>query len=160
MKNRFRLFRRRRGGRFYLHDSVTGKQESLGTTDRSQAVRLLHSRNEAQQQPVINLQIARAYLADSDPDVATRTWQAAMDELAKLKTGETQRRWRVAIKDPAFNGLRHVVILEIRAEHFLRALERGKVSTNVYLRRIHNFALTMNWLPWPVIVKAHWPKVV
>ena len=45
-------------------------------------------------------------------------------------------------------------------EHFLRALEQGKVSTNVYLRRIHNFALAMNWLPWPVIVKAHWPKVV
>jgi len=160
MKQRFRLYRRRRGGRFYIHDSVTGKQESLGTTDRSQAVRLLHSRNEAQLQPIINLQIARAYLAVSDPGVATRTWQAAMDELAKLKTGETQRRWGVAIKDPAFNGLRHVVILETRAEHFLRALERGRVSTNVYLRRIHNFALAMNWLPWPVIVKAHWPKVV
>jgi hypothetical protein len=67
MKQRFRLYRRRRGGRFYIHDSVTGKQESLGTTDRAQAVRLLHSKNEAQRQPVINLQIARAYLAVSDP---------------------------------------------------------------------------------------------
>lgn len=160
MKQRFRLYRRRRGGRFYIHDSVTGKQESLGTTDRSQAIRLLHSRNEAQQQPVINLQIARAYLAVSDPGVATRTWQTAMDEIIRLKTGETERRWQVAIKDPAFNELRHVVILETRAEHFLRALERGRVSTNVYLRRIHNFAVAMNWLPWPVIVKAHWPKVV
>ena len=32
--------------------------------------------------------------------------------------------------------LRHLPILETRAEHFLRALEAGKVSTNVYLRRI------------------------
>jgi hypothetical protein len=24
-------------------------------------------------------------------------------------------------------------------------------STNVYLRRIHNFALDMNWLPWPIL---------
>jgi len=38
-------------------------------------------------------------------------------------------------------------------------LETGKVSTNVYLRRIHNFALDMTWLPWPVIVKRQWPKV-
>ena len=45
------------------------------------------------------------------------------------------------------------------AENFLRTLETGKVSTNVYLRRIHNFALDMTWLPWPVIVKRQWPKV-
>jgi integrase len=32
-------------------------------------------------------------------------------------------------------------------------------STNVYLRRIHNFALDMTWLPWPVVVKRQWPKV-
>jgi hypothetical protein len=25
----------------------------------------------------------------------------------------------------------------------------GKVPTNVYLRRLHNFALDMKWLPWP-----------
>jgi integrase len=31
------------------------------------------------------------------------------------------------------------------------------VSTNVFLRRIHNFALAMNWLPVPVIPKAQWP---
>lgn len=92
--------------------------------------------------------------------MATRTWQTAVDELVKLKQGETQRRWRVAVQDKAFNNLRNVVILETRAEHFLRALEHGKVSTNVYLRRVHNFALAMNWLPWPVIVQAHWPKVI
>jgi integrase len=50
-------------------------------------------------------------------------------------------------------------VLETRAEHFLRVLEAGKVSTNVYLRRIHNFALDMNWLPWPVLPKRQWPKV-
>jgi integrase len=49
--------------------------------------------------------------------------------------------------------------LETRPEHFLRVLETGKVSTNIYLRRIHNFALDMTWLPWPVIVKRQWPKV-
>lgn len=29
----------------------------------------------------------------------------------------------------------------------------------MFLRRIHNFALDMNWLPWPVLAKKQWPKV-
>jgi hypothetical protein len=49
--------------------------------------------------------------------------------------------------------------LETRPEHFLHALEAGKVSTKVYLRRIHNFALDMIWLPWPVLPKKRWPAV-
>lgn len=159
MKKRYRLYRRKNGGRYYIHDDVTGKQESLSTSDRATAVRLFHSRNEAEQQPAVNLQIARAYLAASDPQIVTRNWQYVMDEMVKLKKGETQHRWQTAIKDKAFDLIRHLSVLETRPEHFLRVLETGKVSTNVYLRRIHNFALDMTWLPWPVIVKRQWPKV-
>ena len=36
---------------------------------------------------------------------------------------------------------------------FLKVLEAGSVATNVFLRRIHNFALDMSWLPWPVLAK-------
>jgi integrase len=53
--------------------------------------------------------------------------------------------------------LRHLPLLATRPDHFLRALESRKVSTNVFLRRIHNFALAMNWLPVPVIPRAQWP---
>jgi hypothetical protein len=67
MKPRFRLYRRH-AGVFYLFDRLTGKRESLETSDPAAAKRLLHSRNEAQQQPLINRQIARAYLAASDPE--------------------------------------------------------------------------------------------
>ncbi|MGH7993393.1 MAG: tyrosine-type recombinase/integrase [Limisphaerales bacterium] len=159
MRQRYRLYRRKRGGRYYIHDDLTGKQDSLHTTDRATALRLFHSRKEAQQQPAVNLQIARAYLAASDPQIATRNWQYVMDEMVKLKTGQTQHRWQTAIRDKAFDCLRHLPVLESRPENFLRALEAGKVSTNVYLRRIHNFALDMTWLPWPVIVKRQWPKI-
>ena len=38
--------------------------------------------------------------------------------------------------------------------------ERGRISANIYLRRIHNFALAMNWVPVPVIPKRQWPGVV
>ena len=159
MRQRYRLYRRKKGGRYYIHDDVTGKQDSLHTTDRATALRLLHSRSEAERQPAINLQIARAYLAATDPQISTRTWQYVMEEMVKLKSGETQRRWRVAIKDKAMDPIRSLPVLETRAEHFLGVLEVGKVSTNVYLRRLHNFALDMTWLPWPVIVKRQWPEI-
>ena len=28
-----------------------------------------------------------------------------------------------------------------------------------FLRRMHNFALDMGWLPWPVLAKKRWPKI-
>jgi integrase len=46
------------------------------------------------------------------------------------------------------------------ARTFLAHAGGRKVSTNVYLRRIHNFALDMTWLPWPVLAKKRWPAVV
>lgn len=159
MRQRYRLYFREKTGRYYIHDDLTGKQESLHTKDKATAQRLFHSRSEAEKQPAINLQIARAYLAATDAQIATRTWQYVMDEMVKLKKGETQHRWQTAIKDKAFNTIRDLPVLQTRPEQFLRVLETGKVSTNVYLRRIHNFALDMTWLPWPVIVKRQWPKV-
>jgi len=159
MRQRYRLYRRKVGGRYYLHDDLTGKQVSLGTTDRATAVRLFHSKNESVRQPAVNLQIARAYLAASDPQIATRNWQFVMDEMVKLKRDATQHRWQTAIKDRAYDSIRHLPVLETRPEQFLRVLETGTVSTNVYLRRLHNFALDMTWLPWPVIVKRQWPEI-
>lgn len=93
-----------------------------------------------------NLHIARTYLTATDPEVAKRTWQVPMDEMTKAKTGPTRARHVVAMKDKAFDIIRNLPILETHAAHFLKVLELGSVSTNVYLRRIHNFALDMNWL--------------
>ena len=113
MRKRYRLFLR--GNVFWCQDNETRKQESLRTRDRSTAERVLHARNEAHLQPVINLQIARAYLMVSDPAAARRTWQVVMDEVVKLKRGETQIRWAVAIKDHALDGVRGVPLLSARA---------------------------------------------
>ena len=77
----------------------------------------------------------------------------------KTKAGVTRRRWEGAIKDRAFGPLRQRVVLETSAEEFLRVLEAGTVSTNVFLRRLHNLAMDMNWLPWPIIPKKQWPPV-
>jgi hypothetical protein len=60
MRPKFRLFLR--GTVFWCQDNDSGKQETLRTKDREEAERLLHAKNEAHRQPIINLQIARAYI--------------------------------------------------------------------------------------------------
>jgi hypothetical protein len=107
-----------RGSVYWCQDNETGKQETLRTKDKAAAERLFNAKNEAHQQPIINLQIARAYLLVGDPQVATRTWQFVMDEIVKLKHDETRIRWLVAIKDKALDGLRALPVLETRAEQF------------------------------------------
>jgi hypothetical protein len=57
MKPRYRLFRR--AGVFYYEDTTTGQQLSLKTKDETEALTLLHSKNEVHRQPVLNLRIAR-----------------------------------------------------------------------------------------------------
>src|SRR5215469_10513635 len=99
MKSRYRLFRR--SGVFYCEDTTTGKQLSLRTKDEAEALTLLHSKNEAHRQPVLNLRIARTYLTATDPQVAKRTWQTPMDEMTKTKTGTTRHRHETAMKDKA-----------------------------------------------------------
>ena len=157
MKQRFILFRR--SGVFYYEDTMTGKQLSLRTKDEAEANILLNAKNESFRQPVLNRQIARTYLAATDSEMATRTWQTPMDEMTKTKTGSTRTRHEQAMRDKAFDLIRNLPILETHSAHFLKVLELGKVSTNVYLRRIHNFALDMNWLPWPILPKRQWPQV-
>jgi hypothetical protein len=88
MNHRYILFRC--AGVFYSQDTTTGKQISLRTKNESGAVTLLHSKNEAHRQPMLNLQIARTYLTAADPEVAKRTWQMPMDEMTKTKTGPTR----------------------------------------------------------------------
>ena len=56
----------------------------------------------------------------------------------------------MAIKGKAFDSIRNLVVLETQAEQFLKVLENGSVSMNIYLRRVHGFTLNLNWLPWPV----------
>jgi integrase len=157
MKQRFLLYLR--GETYYCEDTLTRKQTSLTTKDKAVALRLLHARAEAEQQPAINLQIARAYLAATDPKITTRKWQCVMDEAGKIKRGPTQERWTRAMKDEAFDAIRFEAILETRPEHFLHVLENGTTCTNIFLRRLQNFALDMSWLPWPVLAKKRWPKI-
>ena len=157
MKKQFILFQR--NGVFYCEDTTTGKQGSLRTRDRTEAERLLNVKNEAVRQPAMNLQIAQVYLQHGDPALAARTWQNVMEQITASKSGSTLARWQAAIKDHAFDLIRSRKLIETNAENFLAVLKAGTVSTNVYLRRLHNFAVNMHWLPWPILPKPNWPKL-
>jgi len=159
MKNRFRLLYRGERGTFFCFDKLTGKRTSLHTKDRDAAEQVVLAKNQALRQPVLNLQIAKAYLSGTDSGVATRTWQGALDALIETKHGSTKERWIRAAKDKALDDLCCQTIIETQAEHLLQALKAGTVSTNVHLRKLHNFCLAMNWLPWPIIPKRLWPEV-
>ena len=92
--------------------------------------------NEVEREPSISLGLAKVYLNATDPKLATRTWQEVMEHIVGKKTGETRHRWETAIKDKNFDCIRNLPVAETRPEHFDKALADGKVSTNVYLRRM------------------------
>jgi hypothetical protein len=87
-----------------------------------------------------------------------REW-ARIRVFEKLKRGETQQRWVRASKDQALELILDLKVFETQPDHFLLVLDRGPVATNVFLQRIHNFALDIRWLPWPVLPKRQRPKV-
>lgn len=159
MKEQFGLVRRP-WGVYYLKDKSTGAQTSLKTKLRAEAQRLLQAHNDALSQPHFNVALARVYLNGADPKLATRTWQEVMEHIVAKKKAETRHRWETAIKDANFDCIRNLRVAETRPEHFDKALADGKVSTNVYLRRIHNHALGMEWLLKSVIPRLQWPKPV
>ncbi len=100
MTTRFILFRR--AGVFYSQDTENHKQVSLRTKDKAENLTLLHSRNDAHRQPVVNLHSARMYLAATDPEIGKRTWQMPMDEMTWTKTGSTLLRSKRAMQDQEF----------------------------------------------------------
>lgn len=82
MKGRFRLIQvGYRGGNYYAVDTVTGQRESLRTKNKFEAQQLLSAKNESFRQPAMNRQMGKIYLANADPNIATRTWQTALDTI-------------------------------------------------------------------------------
>jgi hypothetical protein len=155
MKNRYRVFRRG-WGTFYCEDLVTKKQTTLGTRDKDEAYRLVAAKNETEEAPAFSLHLARVYWKAGDPAAAQRTWQHVMDEIPKLKTGETQHRWLTAIKDKALGSIRNMVVLETQAEHFLKVLENGSISSGATTNFpfVHSRLAVRRWTCHPSLVYA------
>lgn len=156
MKTKLTLFRR--NGIYYSQDSTTGQQKSLGTRDEATARKLIEATNEAHRNPVINLQLARAYLTASDPAFVERTWQNVMDQMQTRGRDSSRERYTNVFESAYFDGLRHKRLLETTAADFFAVFERGKVSANHFLKCLHNFALSTGWIALPIIAPKVWPQ--
>jgi integrase len=156
MKTKYTMFRR--GGIYYSQDAATGQQKSLRTRDAAEAASLLHALNEAQRQPILNLHLARAYLTASDPAFVERTWQTVMEQLQARGKDSSRARYASVFKSPSFDGLRHKKLLETTADDFFTVFKDGKVSIVYFLKRLHNFALSLGWIAIPIVAPYLWPK--
>jgi hypothetical protein len=55
---------------FYCVDKTTGKRTSLKTTNRDEAQQIIEAKNQSVRKPVLNLQIAKAYLVGTDNGIS------------------------------------------------------------------------------------------
>lgn len=157
MKHRFWLFKRR--GIFYVEDTLTGKQESLGTRDRKEAERLRVTKDDAVVQPFVSLAIGKAYLAAHDPKLVQRNWRVVMDAFVQRGKDHTHQRRERAMRSQPFRLLRDRKLVETTADDLRQVMDLGGTSTNHFLRCIHNLALGMGWLPGPILPPKLWPAV-
>src|SRR6266404_5064780 len=155
---KYRLYRRRNGV-FYWQENDSSKQGTLRTSDRREAERLLNAMNESHREPTLNLNLARAYLAAHDPRMARRTWQAVMDEMATHGIPTTQQRCARGFRSGAYHPLRNKPLVQTTGEDLLAIIHANGNCVAHYLRRLHNLALDLGWLPWPILAKRAWPKI-
>src|SRR6202789_2150792 len=156
MKTKYTIFRR--SGVYYSQDTATGHQKSLRTRDETEGRSLLHAMNEAQRQPVLNLHLARAYLTASDPAFVERTWQTDMEQLQSRGKDSSRERYASVFKSSSFDALRQKKLLETTTDDFFAVFKDGKVSIVYFLKRLHNFALSLGWIAIPIVAPYLWPK--
>jgi hypothetical protein len=159
MQNRYRIYRR--GHIYYAKDKTTGRAETLGTSDPREAQRLLNAKNQAIEQPHLNVAMARVYLSCKSPEMLERTWNEVMEEMELSYHGPTLKRWRTQMKSAPFQPLRKLKLLETDGTHFLAVLRhpRAGSSAHKWLRILHNRALDLGWLLAPVLARKLWPKL-
>ncbi len=156
-KQRYWLFRR--GGIYYLEDSVSGLKESLHTRDPKEAQRVRTARNEAAARPLLGLTLGRAYLAAYDPMLVKRTWRDLMDHFIQQSADGNRMRRERAMRSPSIAKLAGRSLIETTADDLRMVLADGRVSTNHFLRVIHNLGVGLGWLPWPILSAKLWPKL-
>jgi hypothetical protein len=75
-----------------------------------------------------------------------------------LRRESTRDRYDQAFREPILARFAARRLLDTHAEDILQLIKDGTVSTNMYSRRLHSFALTLGWLPWPILDPRQWPS--
>lgn len=156
---RYRLFRKN-SGIYFAFDKLEQRQFSLRTRDEEEAGRLLSAHNETTHTGTVNRRIGQIYYAAADPQIEKRTWRDVLASYREVREvqGSTLDRVLRAEQARAMRPLLRKRLIDTVAEDFLRVMKSGGVSVNVFLRRWHNHALSMGWIPTPVLAPVLWPE--
>jgi len=153
----------RQPSRIFYAENQHGERVSLRTKDRATAEEIRRGHKAAVEKPNFAYKVALAYLGETDPDAQNRTWLDVIDAYIKRSAaGPTRNRLETAKKDKALQKILKLNVLQDRPRQaglFFEALNTGGISTNVFLRRFHNFALDMGWIASPIVPRRQWPKV-
>jgi integrase len=85
-------------------------------------------------------------------------WQTVMDQLQSRGKDSSRERYTTVFKSTCFDALRRKKLLETTADDFFAVFKDGKVSIVYFLKRLHNFALSLGWIALPVVAPYLWPK--
>lgn len=103
MKTAYRIFKRKDRANYYIENKATGDQQCLGTSDPTEAQRLLDAKNQERQTPSLNMQLGKTFIMHADPKMATRTWQEAIDEMSSHGQEVSQLRYAREFKSTAYS---------------------------------------------------------
>src|SRR5204863_2120425 len=82
-----------------------------------------------------------------------------MDEMATHGIPSTQERCSRAFRSNAYDSLRQKRLVETTTDNLLAVLHANGNCVAHYLRRLHNLAVDLGWLAWPILAKRAWPKI-
>lgn len=157
MRDTFRMFER--SGIYYAQHNETGKQKSLRTKNKAEAIQKMNVLNSPARLAQFQYSLGIELIRKADPDAETRTWKVVFDECCSRGRESTRERWERIRKAASFNELLNLNLVETKPEDFHRVLSSGGSSINHYLRRLHNHALQMGWLHRPILPPKLWPKI-
>ena len=157
MQNRFTCFRR--GAVFYCEDRTSGQQQSLRTRNRDEARRIVQAKNDSVNQPLLNLVMAKTFLAAQDPKIITRTWADVMERFCHRSNDNTRMRHERVVRTRPMQFLKSKRLIETTADDLFEALKLGSNSTIAFLQTLHNDALGMGWIPSAILPRKLWPKM-
>jgi integrase len=121
---------------------------------------LLEVKRQASQDTGFNQFIIKSYLSTRDPMLCRRTWGTVMDQMKTHGRESTQTRCARAMNCAAFRSIRNIKLVETRSEDFLNILgNHPTLSVVHYLKRLHNLALGLGWLAFPILAPRLWPRV-
>ena len=127
MKNRFTLFRRNKV--YYFEDREAKVQKSLGTKNLDEARKIVQAKNDAVHQPMMNLVMAKTFLAAQDPKMILRTWTDVFDRFVDRANEVTAIRHERVVRTKAMQFLEPKRLIETTADDLLAAIKLGPNST-------------------------------